>query len=284
MDRNFKRKKTVLTLSHVKYMQRCSACQAALWFPRQEGFSEVFGNQRCHEYGEHLIPPSTQVPSFLLLFLSDNSYIWGGNGDEDSHWGGSYAEADTDATCLHGTDARLPSLIPYFPLALSLSSLPFQVLSAALHFPTSLTVCLCISFSTSLSAATLSDSLSSPVSFSLFPIRHLSQQSMPFHPGEGTNGIPAESIEAAANKGCSVMLIPSPRTAAWTPKSEDIANAIWPLIRKNSSSCVALNWPCVTWHIPKVVLASSHTDVRHRARRIWHLQEWCTNQLSSSVF
>lgn len=114
-------------------MQRCSPCQAALWFSRQEGFSEVFGNQRCHEYGEHLIPPSSQVPSFLLLFLSDNSYIWGGNGDEVSHRGGSYAEADTDATCLHGTDARLPSLIPYFPLALSLfSSLSSPISSVAL--------------------------------------------------------------------------------------------------------------------------------------------------------
>lgn len=115
-------------------MQRCSPCQAALWFSRQEGFSEVFGNQRCHEYGEHLIPPSSQVPSFLLLFLCDNSYIWGGNGDEVSHRGGSYAEADTDATCLHGTDAPLPSLIPYFPLALSLL-LPFKSYQQRCTFP-----------------------------------------------------------------------------------------------------------------------------------------------------
>lgn len=75
-------------------------------------------------HSEHLIHLSSQVPSFFL-FLSDNSYIWGKNADEVSHWGGSDDEAATDATCFYGTDARLPSLTPYFPPNLSLSSPPF---------------------------------------------------------------------------------------------------------------------------------------------------------------
>lgn len=55
--------------------------------------------------------PSEQ-PGPFLLSLSDNSWIWGRNADELSHWGGSEDEPATDTTCLHGTDAQLPFFYP----------------------------------------------------------------------------------------------------------------------------------------------------------------------------
>lgn len=39
------------------------------------------------------------------------------------------------------------------------------------------------------------------------PARHLSQQSMPFHSGEGTNGIPAESVAAGDDSPCPPLVL-----------------------------------------------------------------------------
>lgn len=39
------------------------------------------------------------------------------------------------------------------------------------------------------------------------PARHLSQQSMPFHSGEGTNGIPAESAAAGDDSSCPPLVL-----------------------------------------------------------------------------
>lgn len=121
-----------------------------------------------------------------------------------------------------------PSFILHFPFSLSFSLsvlLPFKSyhrFAEDSHFscipPCSL---LPISFSLSLSACLFS--CPSPFSFiyvsappfspslSLYlliflvsqplpPTRHLSQQSMPFHSGEGTNGIPAESVAAGGEQ------------------------------------------------------------------------------------
>lgn len=71
---------------------------------------------------------------------------------------------------------------PFKPYRLRRTFPHLSLFASAYHFPH-----LC------LQPRYLPLSLASPGSSSLFPIRHLSQQSMPFHPGEGTNGIPAES-------------------------------------------------------------------------------------------
>lgn len=75
-----------------------------------------------------LLPPSS--------FPSDNSYIWGRNADEVSHWGGSEDEPATDTTCFHGTDAQLPFFHPTFSLLTLLSLLsPIVDLQKRRTFP-----------------------------------------------------------------------------------------------------------------------------------------------------
>lgn len=107
-----------------------------------------------------LLPPSS--------FLSDNSYIWGRNADEVSHWGGSDDEPATDTTCFHGTDAQLPFFHPTFSL---LSLLPFKSyhrFAEASHFPASSPFASAYLFSISLPASSFI-SLSLSLSFPLFP-------------------------------------------------------------------------------------------------------------------
>lgn len=124
-----------------------------------------------------LLPPSS--------FPSDNSYIWGRNADEVSHWGGSEDEPATDTTCFHGTDAQLPFFHPTFSLLTLLSLLsPIVDLQKRRTFPHLSLVASAYLFSISLSVFLLqcppasfyfSLSLLSPppltlsLSFSLFP-------------------------------------------------------------------------------------------------------------------
>lgn len=116
----------------------------------------------------------------------------------------------TDTTCLQGTAARLPFFYPTF----FLHSLFFSLLSPIIDlqrtqsFPAFfssfvrrlktayLFPCPSVYFFISLCIPLLSFLVSQP----LPPARHLSQQSRPFHSGEGTNGIPAESVAAGGEQ------------------------------------------------------------------------------------
>lgn len=82
-------------------------------------------------HSEHLIPPSSRVPSFL--HSSEHRYIWGGNADEVSHWGGSEDETPP---------ARSLALSLYSPIIDLQKPQTRAFLSArALIFPSRILVC-----------------------------------------------------------------------------------------------------------------------------------------------
>lgn len=134
-----------------------------------------------------------------------------------------------------------PSFILHFLFSLCSSLLsPIIDFQKPCTFLALLSVCSCLSFFNISMCPSLSLSICLPLhpphpplslshslSLLIFPcflappyLRHLSQQSMPFHSGEGTNGIPAESVAAGGEQrffcDSNSPCLP-PRSAADTP-------------------------------------------------------------------
>lgn len=193
------------------------------WYNVQEKLVEANHFQRCNGVSIWLlVPVSTQVPSFLSC---DNSYICGKNVDELSYWERSEDEPAA-TTCFHSTDAQTrffyPQTFPFLSLFFFSLLRASTDLAKALHF-------FCI-FLCSLFFSPSPSDVSFPAHLPLFvtnkltaypsaslhfylvshphpPARHLSQQSMPFHSGEGTNGIPAESAAAGDDSSCPPLVL-----------------------------------------------------------------------------
>lgn len=97
-------------------------------------------------------------------------------------------------------------------------------------------------------------SLSPSLFFPFFPTRHLSQQSMPFHSGEGTNGIPAESVAAGGEQRFFLWLrlpLPAPLSAAETPAC---TRSLSPSRTHTHRPAVHRGTPWPYWHLQNVRL------------------------------